>query len=90
MPFEMLQVSNGINRRSKTHEGDREDEECREWIKPNGEGEQRNGGDERSRDGLRRREAEKPQNDACAGCHDSGGGGRDNLSVGLSRETERK
>jgi hypothetical protein len=86
----MPHVSDGIDRRGETGEGDGQHEECRQWINPNGEGEQRDSGGERSRDGLGGREAEKPQNDACAGCHDSGGGGRDNLSVGLSGETERK
>ncbi len=43
-PIKMPYVANGIDRRGETGEGDGQHEECRQWINPNGEGEQRNCG----------------------------------------------
>ena len=77
----MPKISDGIDRRGETDQGDRQDEECREWVESNGYGEQRDGGGERGYDGFRRHEAKEPQNDTSTGGYDGGDTGRETLRL---------
>ncbi len=84
----MPQVSNGINRRSKTNKGDREDKERRERIESNCQGELRNCGGEGAGHSFQRREAKEPKHDTGAGRDDGGNTTCETLRLGPPWQTD--